>query len=500
MKTHIIQLEQQDDLISIRDKMSWAKSERILLVWPPRRKVNIRPLDIVLLQRHARTLGAQLGIASRSGEIRRSAMESHIPAFRTSSEAQLAPWGEAQNIRPALKENRHRFSRPELEQVREGFSGMEPDWLKNPVARIGIFASGVLAVLILFILFFPSAIIRINPVTQLQSATIPVTIDPAASAVNISGVIPAYAVSTAVEGDGEAPATGMMTIHESRASGTVEFSNLGEPPVHIPEGTIIRTVDEPAVRFIVTQSGEVPEGVGKKLELPVRAVEGGFAGNLDPNTLQAIEGKLGLSLSVTNPEPTTGGGDEDKSAATSEDRTRLYQKVTESLSQKAWEEIQKQVPAGGSLFHETLTSETVSETYNPPEGSPGPTVSLALKQKYTAYFMAEADLRSLGGLVLDASIPNGFEPLTGTLTIKSVSEPFVTDDGKMTWQVSVDRSVAARVNPLDVISEALGRTPETAMKNLSELKMASSPQISISPSWWPWMPSLPMRVSVESNH
>jgi hypothetical protein len=271
-------------------------------------------------------------------------------------------------------------------------------------------------------------------------------------------------------------------------------------PVQIPEGTIIRTVDEPAVRFFVTQSGEVPEGVGKKLELPVRAVDGGFAGNLNSDTLQAIEGTLGLSLSVTNPEPTTGGGDVDKSAATAEDRTRLYQKLTESLSQKAWEEIQKQVPAGGSLFHETLTSETVSETYNPPEGSPGPLLTLALKQKYTAYFMAEADLRSLGGLVLDASMPNGFEPLAGTLTIKSVGEPFVANDGKINWQVSVDRTVAARVNPLEVISEVLGRTPETAMKNLSGLKMALPPQISISPAWWPWMPSLPMRVSVESFH
>jgi len=500
MKTHIIQLEQQDDLISVRDKMSWAKSERILLVWPPRRNVNIRPLDMVLLQRHAQALGAQLGIASRSGEIRRSAKESHIPVFRTTSAAQLAVWSDFQKPKPNFSETRRHLSRDDLNQMRGGFSIKEQIWLKKPVFRVGIFAVGVFAVLISFIIFLPSATIKISPVKQIQSMTIPVLIDPASSLVNISGLIPAYKINTTVEGSAEIPSTGMVTVPEKRASGNVQFTNLTEAPVQIPEGTIVRTVNEPAIRFRVTRSGEVPRGVGKMLEFPIRAVDGGFSGNLKSETLQAIEGSLGLNLSVNNSEPTSGGGEVNRSAAAPDDRTRLFNKLTDSLSQQAWVVIQKQVPGGGSLISDSLSSETVSEIYDPPEGFPGPMLSLALKQNYKAYYISESDLRSLAGMVLNASITSGFEPMPETLNVNPVGEAALSGEGKLTWQVEAERSIAKQNNLLEVISKVLGKTPATAAKNLSKLEMAAPPQIVISPSWWPWMPFLPMRILVENLH
>ena len=53
MKTQIITLESHDDLVSVRDRMSWAKSPRILLVWPRFEKITLRPLDLRILQHHA---------------------------------------------------------------------------------------------------------------------------------------------------------------------------------------------------------------------------------------------------------------------------------------------------------------------------------------------------------------------------------------------------------------------------------------------------------------
>jgi hypothetical protein len=65
MKTQLIPLESHDDLISIRDRMSWAKTPRILLVWPKSERIPLRPLDLKVLQRHATSLGAQLGLVTR---------------------------------------------------------------------------------------------------------------------------------------------------------------------------------------------------------------------------------------------------------------------------------------------------------------------------------------------------------------------------------------------------------------------------------------------------
>ena len=88
MKTQVIHIDSHDDFISIRDRMEWAKTPRILLVWPKRGRVEMRPLDLTLLRRHAESLGAELGLVTRQRQIRAAARELGISYFSTASEAQ----------------------------------------------------------------------------------------------------------------------------------------------------------------------------------------------------------------------------------------------------------------------------------------------------------------------------------------------------------------------------------------------------------------------------
>src|SRR5574340_1121856 len=92
MKTQIITLESHDDLVSIRDRLSWAKTPRILLVWPKGEPIDLRPLDLKVLQRHADLLGAQLGIVTRGERIRREAEAAGLPVFESSAAAQREAW------------------------------------------------------------------------------------------------------------------------------------------------------------------------------------------------------------------------------------------------------------------------------------------------------------------------------------------------------------------------------------------------------------------------
>src|SRR3990172_7820961 len=88
MKTQIITLESHDDLISVRDRLSWAKTPRILLVWPKYEQVTLRVLDLKILQRHADSFGAQLGLVTRRTNVRRDAESLGIPVFESTSAAQ----------------------------------------------------------------------------------------------------------------------------------------------------------------------------------------------------------------------------------------------------------------------------------------------------------------------------------------------------------------------------------------------------------------------------
>jgi len=92
MKTQIIQLEPHDDHISIRDKMNWSKTPRVLLIWPRRRRVDLDTLDLKLLQRHAIDLGSELGLVTKSNRVIRAAAELGIPTFANNLAAQREAW------------------------------------------------------------------------------------------------------------------------------------------------------------------------------------------------------------------------------------------------------------------------------------------------------------------------------------------------------------------------------------------------------------------------
>src|SRR5512138_2067037 len=134
MKTQIITLESHDDLISVRDRMSWAKTPRILLVWPKYEKVTLRQVDLKVLQRHAASLGAQLGLVTRARRVRADAEALHIPVFESTGQAQRLAWP---------KRRRRRFTwhapRKDLREQREQLLAAEAPWRTHPAARVSAF-------------------------------------------------------------------------------------------------------------------------------------------------------------------------------------------------------------------------------------------------------------------------------------------------------------------------------------------------------------------------
>jgi len=154
MKTQIITLAAHDDLISVRDRMSWAKSPRILLVWPAYEQVSLRPLDLRILQQHAASLGAELGLVTRRGEVRRDAESFGIPVFHSSAEAQRGLWLRRKSGGwHRARRTGNRVS--ELREMRGQLRRESPHRSSNPAVRIGMFSLAVLAVFSLASLFVP---------------------------------------------------------------------------------------------------------------------------------------------------------------------------------------------------------------------------------------------------------------------------------------------------------------------------------------------------------
>src|SRR5512138_1642491 len=115
MKTQIITLESHDDLISVRDRMSWAKTPRILLVWPKYEKITLRQVDLKVLQRHAASLGAQLGLVTRRRRVRVEAEALHIPVFESTGQGRRITVSSVSKSVPSARIARISTRRPTID-------------------------------------------------------------------------------------------------------------------------------------------------------------------------------------------------------------------------------------------------------------------------------------------------------------------------------------------------------------------------------------------------
>jgi hypothetical protein len=497
MKTQIITLESHDDLISVRDRLSWAKTPRILLIWPKYEKVTLRQVDLKVLQRHASSLGAQLGLVTRARRVREDAEALHIPVFESTGQAQRVSWPKPRRRRRLV---RHSPGQPrkDLRGQRDQLSAKEEVWRAHPVVRVSAFLVGVLAVLTLVALFIPRAQITLNPVSKIQSVVLPVTASPSVDSVFITGSIPAREKRVIVDGTQTVIVTGSSVTPQSKAKGAVAFRNLTQQAVIIPAGTVVQ--DANGVRFVTTDDGELEAGVGKILELPIEAVEGGVASNVDSEAINAIEGRLGLSLSVTNPKPTTGGRELPSVQASDADRRRAKTLLMKSLEEDAREKLASDIASGDLLFDETMTvSQTLSEIYDPPAGASGTQLTLTMQVEFSVLYADASDLTELASLALNASLPSGFRALAASeaVTLKPVSNPSLYKDGSAKWTMRAERKIVQQIDTSQVTQMIQGFGAWNVESQLTEnLPLASAPEIKLSPSWWPWMPIVPFRISV----
>lgn len=110
---------------------------------------------------------------------------------------------------------------------------------------------------------------------------------------------------------------GFSRFPARRAYGTVTLYRNSPAPqaIFIPAGTQVSTSDINAVVFQTVASAWLARGT-TSTEIPIKAVIGGSAGNLPPQSVSLLlNGIEDLSTNTTNPAATTGGTDEESDEA-----------------------------------------------------------------------------------------------------------------------------------------------------------------------------------------
>ncbi len=492
MKTKIITLESHDDLISVRDKLSWAKTPRILLVWPKYEKVTLRLLDLKVLQRHADSLGAQLGLVTKWNNVRRDAESLGIPVFKSTAAAQLNAWVESpprarREPKPPLKG---------LRLQRDKIQIKEAAWRTSLLGRVLAFTAGVAAVLVLAGLFIPRADVTLSPEAQTISLTIPVNASPVYETVSLNGALPARTVSVTASTQRTLIVAGSISVPVTKATGIAQFTNSGAEEIVIPAGTIVAT--NTLIRFVTLNDTRLPANSEEFVEVKIEAVEPGENGNVEANTITIIEGALGLSVKVANPEATTGGAHENVPGGTEEDRSKLRDEALNELRLIAEEQIRAGLGGGDLFISDTLKIASLQrEEYSPPPGEPGAEVTLSMQAEFSALYILAEDLETLAGSAVRAAIPPGFLP-NGEMTIEPLETPFTDSTGITRFPMQASQATLREVDLMQVYNLIRGRNIRSAAVAVREaLALQNEPQIVITPSWWKWLPLIPFNISVE---
>jgi hypothetical protein len=494
LKTKIITLESHDDLISVRDRLSWAKTPRILLVWPKYERVTLRLLDLKVLQRHADSLGAQLGLVTRRANVRRDAESLGIPVFKSAADAQKQAWASpeprVQRIPPPPRRG--------LRQMRDKIYEKEPAWRTSLLGRVITFTAGVMAVLALAGLFIPRAAVTLHPEVWSDSIVIPVSATPQNESVSITGSIPARMLSTTVEVEQSKTVTSRIALPSAKANGMVQFRNLTGNEVDIPAGIVVAT--ETLVRFVTMEDASLPAGVDETVDVRIEALSAGLQGNVEAEEIVTVEGPLGLSVAVTNLEETSGGTDSSVIGATDEDRAALRDDVLQTMHGTAEMQLRGLINADDILLVDTLEiKDILLEEFSPPAGESGRTLTLTMHAEFTARVISASDLSQLASMTLGASIPQGFSPLD-KLTFSLRTDPVTDESGVTYFELEVRQTAVRELDAFRVFSLIRGLDPSEAKPVLmSAFSLREEPQITVTPSWWRWLPLIPFNLSVEVN-
>jgi len=499
MKTYILKLEAHDDMLSTRDKMAWGKQARIVLVFPQRGKILRRRLDLVLLQRSAKSLGAQMALVCDDPAVVENADELAIPVFAKIEDAQRLSWRRGRSKLKLLETRESKLEK--LDELKKELPRRRGEVEENRWLRLGVFGAGVLSVLTLVALFVPTVTIVLPLAQQQQSITLDISASPNVPSASVSGSIPLHGLSVVVEQQGQLPSSGTLSVGDQAASGTVQLTNLTAQDVQVPLHTVIITQTSPVIRFETVSAADVPAGSANPVVVPIRALLPGTAGNVDTGAITAVEGDIGLSVAVSNDTPTSGGTDKQIVTPSDTDLEKLRGQVLNSLRQAAMDDLTSLAGTDSILLPNTLSQDAIlSEEDTPSPGDPADTLQVKMQVRYKVWAVDKADLITVAKAALNTNLPAGFVGADDTLKFSDVTQSQESGMNTFKWNVRAERTIQATWSRDAVIGATLGQDPAmeaSLLKSLVDLR--EEPQIDLRPAWWFRMPYLAFQVTVETR-
>jgi hypothetical protein len=496
VKTQIVYLEPHDDYNSVHDKLNWTQAPRVIIVWPGRGRVLSRRFDLVMLQRYARKLGIQIGLVTLDPDVLHHAKALHIPTFESLELQSEKAWrvrGERKISKPMSTADPS-----SLKPVPKQASNNHP--LLNAAFRIAFFSFGILAIFVLAILLIPQAVITIQPEAMdiLKTYSIELDLEQSETITNPTR-LPAQQVRSVLESQLRLPTTGRAAQPDQSARGEVVFTNLTDQSLAIPAGTTVRTFDPTAPHFATQARVNLDAEKGSQITVEVVASSPGPEGNISAEAIQAIDGPLGLSASVSNLNQFKGGSLEVRGAVSPTDLARVHSELEDNLFDEAHQALLSLAQDDEKLIPGSIrVVETIEERFSDEIGDAADSLELISILEFEGLAYSPDQLHSAMNFVVveDLSRDESIQP--GTLKILEIAD-VVYDDAHE--EASIEVTISARiytvVDPSVIQQIVRGKKVSDALETLNgNVPYKEVINADISPSWLRRFPFLDMQIQV----
>ncbi len=493
----VVYFEDTDDHGVIRGRLGSAQGKHVLLVVPKGCPGLDSLVDLKLLGRQVIALGKEVALVTRDRQLKELARGLGFRTFSSVERGRRASWEGSKRLA------RHGFtvsaryrpsSGPTLAPV-----GSETLRLGEKILFSFIFVAMLALLGFISMVLVPGATVTLRPVTYAVSTDLTIQANPDLENLDFINLrVPARVVEIEVVGSDQLPTTAMRDEPDTRATGEVVFTNRRSQATTVMSDTIVSTSAGTTVRFRTMEEIVLPPRVGGRRRAPIEAVDPGPSGNVPPHTINRVEGPMDRQVNVINTDPTQGGAMSQVTYVTNADKEQLREALLQQLRQQVYDTLTAGLSEKELLPRESLMAFALSETYDKFPGDAADFLGLHMRALIRGTRIDIEDAELLGLRMLQLEVREGFQLLPEETEFQLGEVGEAGYDGTFTFQMTAKGVTWMEIDEADIREGIGGKAVTQAEEYLSRhFRLAEAPTVQVSPAWWPRVPWLFFRISIQ---
>lgn len=498
-----ITIRASDDRYTVRETLRRVDNKQVLVTLPWEADHGWQsPLDFEVQRRVGQSQRLNMAWVVEDPERRAAAKKAGLPVFRSEEAARHylarhADFPEMQvPARPA--QPKRSWWAPNPRKPKAPVLKHPPAWLLAIEGAVLIVVLGLVA--IAFLLAVPSAEITLYPDSRAYTRIVQISVDPTAEQIDLQrGVIPSQRVGDEFEAYIEVVTSGRGYAFSGKATGRILLTNLLGQDYQVPEGTVVRTsAGSYPVRYATTAGVTVP--AFGQAEAPIEALNEGPSGNIDAYQINLVEGVAGFAVRVTNPAPISGAESNTVRTVSETDRSRAWDLAAEQLLAQAYDGLRAIAEAepGRFLPRQTLTVQAAPKAaYTHLVGEQSDILGLSLRLLITGESVQARNAQVVAYQQLVEQLPDGYTLTDARFEYGEAAEEDI-GPGAFTFFVTAYGHATAKIDTSAIQETIQGKPIDEAEAELTTaLPLARQPEITISPSWFPYIPFVPIKTQID---